>query len=81
MREIGLLTAEETPLGTLFTVVNTDDFKCLDGTADFFCPPFRETEVEQSQNDNKTKLEQNNRNQEIKKLNNNDEGTARRKAS
>jgi hypothetical protein len=69
----GLLMAEETPLGTLFTVVNPDDFRCLDGTVDFFCPPFRETEVEQSQNDNKTRLEQNNRNQEIKRLNNNDD--------
>lgn len=32
----GLLIAEKTPLGTLFTVVNSDDFKCLDGTGDFF---------------------------------------------
>jgi hypothetical protein len=69
----GLLMAEETPLGTLFTVVNSDDFKCLDRTADFFCPPFRETEVEQSENDNKTELEQNNRNQEFKNVKNNDD--------
>lgn len=69
----GLLMAEETPLGTLFSVVNSDDFKCLDGTEDFFCPPFRETEVEQPQNNHKTKLEQNNRNKEIKNLNNNDD--------
>lgn len=66
----GLLLAEETPLGTLFTVVNTDDFKCLDGPADFFCPPFRETEVERPQNDNKTELEQNNRKKEYKNLKN-----------
>jgi hypothetical protein len=69
----GLLLAEETPLGTLFTVVNSDDFKCLDGTDDFFCPPFRETEVEQSQNYNKTELEQNNRKQECKNIKNNDD--------
>ncbi|MEC1523333.1 hypothetical protein P9D43_15110 [Neobacillus niacini] len=66
----GLLMAEETPLGTLFTVMNSDDFKCLDGTADFFCPPFRETEVEQSQNENKTELEQNNRKKEYKNVKN-----------
>lgn len=69
----GLLLAEETPLGTLFTVINSDDFTCLDGTDDFFCPSFRETEVEQSQNNNKTELEQNNRNQELQKLKNNDD--------
>jgi uncharacterized Zn finger protein (UPF0148 family) len=69
----GLLVAEETPLGTLFTVVNSDDFRCLDGTDDFFCPPFRETEVKQSQNDNKTEVEQNNRNQELKNLRKNDD--------
>jgi hypothetical protein len=69
----GLLMAEETPLGTLFTVVNSDDFRCLDGADDFFCPPFRETEVEQPQNNNKTKLKQNNRNKEIKNLNINDD--------
>jgi hypothetical protein len=69
----GMLMAEETPLGTLFTVVNSDDFRCLDGTDDFFCPPFRETELEQPQNDNKTKLEQNNRNQELKNFKNNDD--------
>ncbi|WP_419888176.1 hypothetical protein ACN6MT_22735 [Neobacillus niacini] len=69
----GLLMAEETPLGTLFTVMNSDDFKCLDGKADFFCPPFRETEVEQSQNDNKTEPEQNNRKREYKNLKNNDD--------
>lgn len=69
----GLLMVEETPLGTLFTVVNSEDFKCMDGTDDFFCPPFRETEVEQSQNDNKTELEQNNRNQERKNVKDNDD--------
>lgn len=69
----GLLIAEETPLGTLFTIVNSDDFRCLDGTDDFFCPPFRETEVELSQNDNKTEVEQNNRNREFKNLKNNDD--------
>jgi hypothetical protein len=57
----GMLLAEETPLGTLFTVINSDDFMCLDGTHDFFCPPFRETE-----------LEQNNRKKEYKNLKNND---------
>lgn len=69
----GLLMAEETSLGTLFTVVNSDDFKCLDGTGDFFCPPFRETDVEHSQNDNKTELEQNKRNQEFKNVRNNEQ--------
>jgi hypothetical protein len=69
----GLLLAEETPLGTLFTVVNSHDFKCLDGTGDFFCPPFRETDMEHSQNDNKTELEQYKRNQECKNIINNDD--------
>jgi hypothetical protein len=64
----GLLLVEETPLGTLFTVVNSEDLKCSDGTQDFFCPPFRETEREQSQNDNKTELEQYKRNKKSKNL-------------
>ncbi|NRD79119.1 hypothetical protein HPT25_17310 [Bacillus sp. BRMEA1] len=67
----GLLMAEETPLGTLFTVVNSDDFRCLDGTGDFFCPPFRETTVEHSPNDKKTEPELNIKNQEFKNLNKN----------
>ncbi|MFP7296295.1 hypothetical protein [Neobacillus niacini] len=74
----GLMMAEETPLGTLFTVVNSDDFKCIDGTVDFFCPPFRETEVELSQNNNKTQLEQNNRNKEFKNYKNNDNHPSRK---
>ncbi len=69
----GLLMAEETSLGTLFTVVNSDDFKCLDGTGDFFCPPFRETIVEHSQNDHKSEPEPYIRNQDFKNLKNNDE--------
>ncbi|WP_342433277.1 hypothetical protein [Neobacillus sp. FSL H8-0543] len=69
----GLLLAEETHLGTLFTVVNSDDFTCLDGTGDFFCTPFRETTVEQSLNDNKTMPEQYIRTQESKKLKNDDD--------
>jgi hypothetical protein len=68
-----LLLAEETPLGTLFTVVNSDDFKCLDGTGNFFCPPFRETDMEHTQNNNKTELEQYKRNQECKNIKNNDD--------
>lgn len=69
----GLLIAEKTPLGTLFTVVNSDDFKCLDGTGDFFFPPFRETAVEHPQNDKNTELEQNKSNQEFKNLRKNEE--------
>lgn len=69
----GLLKAEETPLGTLFTVINSDDLTCLDGSGDFFCPPFRETEVEHSQNDNKTELEPYKRTQEFKTIKNTDD--------
>jgi hypothetical protein len=54
----GLLEAEETPLGTKFTIVNFDQFKCLEGTSDFFCPPYRETERERKDDPCETEAEQ-----------------------
>jgi hypothetical protein len=69
----GLLLAEKTPYGTLFTIVNAEDFKCLDGVADFFCPPNRETDCEQSQNESETNAEQNIEIKELKNLKSEDD--------
>lgn len=34
----GLLLTEETPLGTIFTIIRIDSFTCEAGTGDFFLP-------------------------------------------
>lgn len=64
----GLLVTEDTPYGTVFTVVNADQLKRSDGSADFFCVPFRETETERSLNEDETVAEQKIRNQEVKNI-------------
>lgn len=63
----GMLLAEETTFGTIFTIVDFDKFKCVNGSDDFFCPPFRDTDFEQNDNGTGTEMEQNKRNKEVKK--------------
>lgn len=47
----GLLIAEETSFGTLFTIVNAEDLKYPDGVADFFVLHI----AKQMQNNHRTK--------------------------
>lgn len=54
----GLITAEETNMGTLFTLLNCEEIQAK-GYVDFFCPPFRGTMTEPTENEADTNLEQN----------------------
>lgn len=54
----GLITAEETNMGTLFTLLGSDEIQAK-GFVDFFCPSFRGTETERIENVDDTNQEQN----------------------
>lgn len=53
-----LITVEETNVGTLFTLLNCEEIQTK-GFVDFFCPSFRGTTAEPSENKGDTKVEQN----------------------
>jgi hypothetical protein len=54
----GLITAEETNMGTLFTLLGSEEIQAK-GFVDFFCPSFRGTKVEPPENVGDTNQEQN----------------------
>lgn len=53
-----LITVEETNVGTLFTLLNCEEIQSK-GFVDFFCPSFRGTTAEPSENEDDTSVEQN----------------------
>lgn len=53
-----LITVEETNMGTLFTLINCEEVQSK-GFVDFFCPSFRGTTAELSENRDETNMEQN----------------------
>ncbi|WP_057765324.1 hypothetical protein [Cytobacillus praedii] len=53
-----LITVEETNVETLFTLINCEEIQTK-GFVDFFCPSFRGTTEEPSENEDDTKVEQN----------------------
>lgn len=54
----GLITVEETNMGTLFTLLGSEEIQAK-GFVDFFCPSFRGTETERIENVDDTNQEQN----------------------
>ncbi|WP_404328410.1 hypothetical protein [Mesobacillus maritimus] len=54
----GLITAEETNMGTLFTLLGCEEIQAK-GFVDFFCPSFRGTKTEPTENVGDTNQEQN----------------------
>ncbi|WP_102272191.1 hypothetical protein [Cytobacillus massiliigabonensis] len=53
-----LITVEDTNVGTLFTLLNSEEIHAK-GFVDFFCPSFRGTTAEPSENEDDTNVEQN----------------------
>jgi hypothetical protein len=54
----GLLTVEETKMGTLFTLLGSEEIQTK-GFVDFFCPSFRGTKTEPTENEGDTNQELN----------------------